>query len=96
MLSYHMVSHAITVVFNGDPLSDLPSPMISKATGDPDAMFNVATQYLQGAAGEVDVQKALTPGSVERLKKHRGRAERMDWDIGMVSSWGLDGDFMVI
>lgn len=30
------------------------------ATGDPDAMFNVATQYLQGAAGEVDLQKALT------------------------------------
>ena len=50
--------------------------MISKANGDPDAMFNVATQYLQGAAGEVDLQKALTPGSVG--KKLRGRAEGFD------------------
>lgn len=50
--------------------------MIPKANGDPDAMFNVATQYLQGAAGEVNLQKALTPGSVG--KKLRGRAERFD------------------
>ena len=48
--------------------------MISKANGDPDAMFNVATQYLQGAAGEVDVQKALTPG-----RDVEGRKERMGW-----------------
>ena len=51
--------------------------MISKANGDPDAMFNVATQYLQGAAGEVDLQKALTPGKCPE-KKLRGRAERFD------------------
>ena len=61
--------------------------MISKANGDPDAMFNVATQYLQGAAGEVDVQKALTHVGVSG----RGRAQRTD---GMVISWWFNGDLI--
>ena len=49
----------------------------SAAEGDPDAMYNLAGQFLQGIEGEVDVMEALICGC--KIGKvfflHHGRSE---------------------